>query len=179
MEVFPIGGGEVGDVVMAQCQGEANIVNAAHGVAGAGVLPDLVHQSGAWVVENEPRWIFPEIVDFLDGLDGSQRAGANDGIAQQGVNLDQDQFAEGKVMVHHHGFQPGAGRAVVRVGNLQRGEKQIRVANNHRGQSELDSGEFASLAAKVGGETPVLICEGIAPELGIGWRLHGPCPCVW
>ena len=118
LEVFPIGGREVGDVVMSQGQGEAYIVNAARGVTGAGVLPDLAHQSGAWVVEDEPGWILPEIVDFSDGFVGSQRVGANDGIAQQGVNLDQDQLAEGEVWVHHHGFQPSAGWAVARMGNL-------------------------------------------------------------
>jgi len=65
------------------------------------------------------------------------------------------------------------------MGNLQRGKEQIRIANDHRRQDRLNPGEFGGGAAKVGGEAPVLIREGIAPELGIGGRFHGPCLRAW
>lgn len=175
-EVFFIGGGEAGDAVVAEGEGETDVVDAAGGIAGAGVLPDLVHETGAGIVEGEPGGILAQVFDFPHGFFRGERLGTDHGVSQEGINLDQHQFAEGEGLVGDFGFQKSAGRRVVRVGCLQGREENIGVADGHArkvgGLAWMEEGGGAG--TEVGGLAPIGIGEGVAQDLRIGRWLQAP-----
>ena len=115
LEIFAVGGGELGDAVVTEGAREAGVVDAAASDAGRGGMgPDFGHEA-AGIVHEFPARVFTQGLDKLYGRVGGKWVGQHSRVAQQAVEFHEDEFTQDKIGGGRLGFEPRAGSGVPRM----------------------------------------------------------------